>query len=42
VRYASAATQLFDGAPNVKTWLATCQARPAFKEMWATRDKEPA
>lgn len=42
VRYASAATQLFDGAPNVKKWLAACQARPAFKEMWAVRDKEPA
>lgn len=42
VRYAAAATQLFDGAPNVKKWLAACQARPAFKEMWATRDKEPA
>lgn len=42
VRYASAATALFDGAPNVRKWLAACQARPAFKEMWATRDKEPA
>ncbi len=42
VRYASAATGLFDGAPNVKTWLATCQARPAFKDMWAKRDAEPA
>jgi glutathione S-transferase len=42
VRYASAATQLFDGAPKVKAWLAACQGRPAFKEMWAQRDKEPA
>jgi glutathione S-transferase len=41
VRYASAATQLFDAAPNVKKWLATCQSRPAFKEMWAKRDAEP-
>lgn len=42
VRYASAATSLFDAAPNVKAWLATCQARPAFKTMWAKRDAEPA
>lgn len=42
VCYASAATRLFDAAPNIKKWLAACQARPAFKEMWATRDKEPA
>jgi glutathione S-transferase len=42
VRYAQAAAGLFDGAPNVKAWLAGCQARPAFKEMWAKRDAEPA
>ncbi|MGD9805333.1 MAG: glutathione S-transferase family protein [Hyphomicrobiaceae bacterium] len=42
VRYASGAQHLFDAAPNVKAWLAACQARPAFKEMWATRDAEPA
>lgn len=42
VRYASGAPQLFDAAPNVKAWLAACQARPAFKEMWSTRDAEPA
>ena len=36
------ATELFDAAPNVKTWLAACHARPAFKEMWAKRDAEPA
>lgn len=42
VRYAMGAPQLFDAAPNVKKWLATCQARPGFKTMWAARDKEPA
>ena len=42
VRYAQGAAQLFDAAPNVKSWLAACQARPAFKTMWAARDKEPA
>lgn len=41
-RYALAAPELFDAAPNVKKWLAACQARPAFKKMWATRDAEPA
>jgi glutathione S-transferase len=41
-RYATAAPELFDAAPNVKKWLAACQARPAFKKMWATRDSEPA
>ncbi|MBS0546877.1 MAG: glutathione S-transferase family protein [Proteobacteria bacterium] len=42
VRYAMGAPQLFDAAPNVKKWLAACQARLAFKTMWAARDKEPA
>lgn len=42
VRYASAAQALFEGAPNVKAWLASCHSRPAFKEMWAKRDAEPA
>jgi glutathione S-transferase len=42
VRYAQAAPELFDAAPKVKAWLAACQARPAFKKMWAARDKEPA
>jgi glutathione S-transferase len=42
VRYAMAAPELFEAAPNVKTWLAACHARPAFKAMWATREKEPA
>ena len=42
VRYAQAAPELFETAPRVKAWLAACQARPAFKRMWAERDKEPA
>ncbi len=42
IRYAMPAAELFDAAPNVKAWLAACQARPAFKTMWATRDAEPA
>lgn len=42
VRYAQAATTLFDAAPSVRTWLATCHSRRAFKDMWAKRDAEPA
>ena len=42
VRYAQGASTLFDAAPHVKSWLAACQARPAFKTMWAARDTEPA
>ena len=41
-RYAMAAPELFDAAPRVKAWLAACQARPAFKAMWAKREAEPA
>ncbi|WP_424812867.1 glutathione S-transferase family protein [Roseococcus sp. YIM B11640] len=41
-RYAQPAAELFDAAPRVKAWLAACQSRPAFREMMATRDKEPA
>ncbi len=42
VRYAQPAPELFEAAPNVKAWLAACQARPAFRRMWEARDKEPA
>ncbi|CAN5922009.1 glutathione S-transferase family protein [soil metagenome] len=42
VRYAQGAKELFDANPKVKTWLETCQERPAFKKMWADREKEPA
>ncbi len=42
VRYAMAAPELFEAAPRVKAWLAAAHARPAFKEVWAKRDKEPA
>jgi len=42
VRYAQPAPELFEAAPRVKAWLAACQARPAFKKMWAARDAEPA
>lgn len=42
VRYAQPAPELFDAAPRVKAWLAACQSRPAFRKMWAAREKEPA
>ena len=42
MRFAMAAPELFDAAPNVKAWLAACHARPAFKAMMAEREKEPA
>ncbi len=42
VRYGQAAPELFETAPRVKAWLAACQARPAFRKMWAARDAEPA
>jgi len=42
IRYAQAAPELLATAPRVKAWLAACQARPAFKKMWAEREKEPA
>lgn len=39
-RYAQPARELFDASPHVKSWLAACQARPAFKEMMAERERE--
>ncbi|HRD77514.1 MAG TPA: glutathione S-transferase family protein [Hyphomicrobiaceae bacterium] len=42
VRYALPATELLAEAPNVKAWIAACHARPAFKDMMAKRELEPA
>jgi glutathione S-transferase len=42
VRYAQGAWTLFEQATRVTAWLAGCQSRPAFKEMWEKREKEPA
>lgn len=42
VRYAVPAAELFATNPNVKAWLARCHDRPAFKEMMARREAEPA
>ena len=42
IRYAQAAPALIDGYPTIKAWMAACQSRPAFREMMAERDQEPA
>lgn len=42
VRYAQGHAALMAEFPAVKTWLDTCQARPAFQAMWAARLAEPA
>lgn len=42
LRYATPARELFDDNPVIKAWLEACHERPAFKKMWADRDKEPA
>ncbi len=42
LRYAQGAPGLLDGYPALAAWLAACQARPAFREMWAMREAEPA
>jgi glutathione S-transferase len=42
LRYAQPAPELFAAFPGVKAWLEACQSRPAFKEMMAERNGEPA
>lgn len=42
VRYAQGHPSLLAEFPAVKSWLETCQARPAFQTMWAKRSAEPA
>ena len=42
IRYAMPAPELFAAAPHIKSWLAACHARPAFKAMMAKREAEPA
>lgn len=40
-RYAQPAPELFKDHPAVARWLEACQARPAYKDMMATRNAEP-
>jgi glutathione S-transferase len=42
LRYATNEPGALDAYPALKTWLADCQARPAFQAMWAARMAEPA
>lgn len=42
IRYAQPEPALFEANPNVKAWLAVCQARPAWKAMMEARNAEPA
>lgn len=41
LRYAQGHRELMGPFPAVLAWLDTCQARPAFREMWARRLAEP-
>ena len=42
LRFAMPAPELFAAFPNVKAFLGACHARPAFKEVFAAREAEPA
>jgi glutathione S-transferase len=42
VRYAQPHKALMAAYPRITGWLELCQARPAFKKMWANRETEPA
>ena len=42
LRYALPAKSLFDDNPGIKRWIEACHARPAFQQMWQTREAEPA
>lgn len=42
MRYGLPAPEAFAAAPRVKDWLAACHARPAWKKIFADREKEPA
>ena len=42
LRYAQGHPSLLAEFPAVLAWLNRCQARPAFKAMWAARLAEPA
>jgi glutathione S-transferase len=42
LRYAQPAPELFADYPAVNSWIETCQARPAFKQMMAARIAEAA
>lgn len=42
LRYAQGHAGLMAEHPSVADWLSRCQSRPAFQEIWARRESEPA
>jgi glutathione S-transferase len=42
VRYAKGHATLMMGFPHLSAWLDRCHARPAFRDMWAAREREAA
>ena len=42
VRYAQSHAPSLEAFPNLRAWIARCQARPAFQTMIAQRNAEPA
>ena len=42
VRYAQSHAPALEAFPNLRAWIARCQARPAFQTMIAQRNAEPA
>jgi glutathione S-transferase len=42
LRYAQGHPPVLAPFPQVSRWLAACQDRPAFREVWARREAEPA
>ena len=42
LRYAQGHPTLLAEFPAVAGWISRCQSRPAFREMWAKREAEPA
>jgi glutathione S-transferase len=42
LRYLRVHPTLLGEFPVLSAWLDRCQARPAFRAMWAAREAEPA
>ncbi len=42
IRYSLSAPELFADTPNLKAWVAACQARPAWVKMMKMLEAEPA
>lgn len=42
LRYAQPEKGVIEGFPAVQAWITACQARPAYRQMMADREQEPA